>query len=300
MKRLLSIYIFVLFFIGTLSFPAFASADTLVTTVSILPLKYFVDKIGGKRVFVNVMVPKGNDPHNYEPKPRQIRQLADSKLYFSLGIEFERIWLDKFQHVNPKMVIVAVDHGINKHLMNETRSKEEDHSTVHDQHEHHGHDPHIWLSPILAKHMAQNIYQSLLKVDPAGKDVYQSNHRLLLAELDSLLNEINHVFAGQRKGAGFLVFHPSWGYFAQAFGLKQIAVEVEGKSITPVKLHRVIQIAKAEGIKVVFIQPGQSSKVANMITKEIGGRTALIDPLAYDWDVNLRKTANHFKNAMQP
>ncbi|MCK5723282.1 MAG: zinc ABC transporter substrate-binding protein, partial [Gammaproteobacteria bacterium] len=97
----------------------------------------------------------------------------------------------------------------------------------------------------------------------------------------------------------FMVFHPSWGYFADTYGLKQVAVEIEGKNPKPSQLKELIEHAKEQGIKIIFVQPQFSSKSAKLVAREIGGRVAVADPLAQDWSANLRAVAREFKGALQ-
>jgi zinc transport system substrate-binding protein len=146
---------------------------------------------------------------------------------------------------------------------------------------------------------ARNILSGLVAVDPAHKTVYEANYKKFIVELVDLDAEIRGVFAKKGKGLEFMVFHPAWGYFAGAYGLKQVPVEIDGKTPKPVDLQRLIHLAKERDIKVVFTQPQFSSKHAQVIADAIGGQIVFINPLAPDWSDNLRRIAAKFKAALR-
>jgi zinc transport system substrate-binding protein len=271
--------------------------------VSISPQKYFVQKIGGDLVNVSVLVPAGASPHNFEPKPRQMAELSKSAVYFAVGIDFEKVWLKKIAAANPKMRIVHTDDGITKISM----------AGVHDEekngHEHlrkskvdaragHDHssgslDPHIWLSPSLVKIQARYILDALVAIDPANRSKYEFNSVSFMKEIDELDAELKAFFAS-RKGGQFMVFHPSWGYFAEAYGLVQVPVEIEGKDPKPAQLQKIIGHARERQIKVIFVQPQFSAKSAELLAREIGGQIVYTDPLTENWAGNLREVARKF------
>ena len=97
----------------------------------------------------------------------------------------------------------------------------------------------------------------------------------------------------------FLVFHPSWGYFAHAYHLEQVPIEIEGKNPKPAQMKELIEYAKEKGIKVIFIQPQFSTKSSEQIAKEIGGQVAFANPLAENWASNLLDVANKFRTALK-
>ncbi|MBN1662039.1 MAG: zinc ABC transporter substrate-binding protein [Deltaproteobacteria bacterium] len=270
--------------------------------VSIAPQKYFVEKIGGSLVDCSVLVPAGADPHTYEPKPRQMAALAKTAVYFAVGIDFEKAWLARIASANPGMRIVHTDAGITKiamakHYGEAANDRKHAGPTSHD-HAGGAPDPHIWLAPALVKVQAGHILQTLVAVDPKNQSHYKTGYGNFLRELDALDGELKALFAG-RKGEPFMVFHPSWGYFAQAYGLKQVPIEMEGKEPKPAQLHQIIRQARERGVKVIFVQPQFSTKSAEMLSREIGGQIALVDPLAENWAENLRKAAGKFRKAVR-
>lgn len=278
--------------------PFAGASNPIPVFVSINPQKYFVQQIGRELVTVQVMVTPGADPHAYEPKPRQMAGLSKAKVYFAIGVPFENIWLKKIAATNPGMTVVHTDDGIEKIPM---ATHHHDEKEAHHEDDAHGHrelDPHIWLSPPLVKIQARTIMSALQKMDPAHQAMYQKNYQEFSTQIDRLDAEIKAIFAG-KKGLPFMVFHPSWGYFAHAYGLRQMAVEIEGKDPKPAQLKELIDHAKEKGIQVIFVQPQFSSRSAQIVAREIGGRVTVADPLAEDWLANMRRVADEFKAALK-
>jgi zinc transport system substrate-binding protein len=289
------------------------AADKIPVAVSIVPQKYFVQQIGKDLVDVQAMVPPGASPHTYEPQPRQMVDLSKTQVYFAVGAPFEGAWLKKIAATNPEMKLVHTDKGIEKlamaahHLFDDAEGHHEEDEHHHergedehasDLHDHGGHDPHIWLSPPLVKIQARAILAALQEVDPAHRNVYAANFREFIARLDKLDADLKQIFAG-RTGLQFMVFHPSWGYFAHAYGLNQVPIEIEGKSPKPAQLKALIQNARERGIRVIFVQPQFSTRSAQLVAREIDGQVAFADPLAEDWLANMREVAAKFKAALK-
>ncbi len=251
-----------------------SQADGLTVTVSIIPQQYFVERIGGTHVKVNVMVLPGANPATYEPRPEQLAALSQSSAYFSIGVPFEDAWLDKIAAANPKMLLVDTAQGIQRM----------------------DHDPHIWLSPRLVKIQAATICQALVRLDPDHQADYQANLDRFLADIDALDADLHQTLDGVTRRK-FMVFHPSWGYFARDYGLEQIPVEVGGQEPSAVELAALIEQAKANDIHVIFAQPEFSTRSAQTIANEINGQVVLISPLALDWADNLRKVAQAIAEA---
>jgi zinc transport system substrate-binding protein len=280
-------------------------AESVPIFVSIVPQKYFVEKIGGELIQVSVMVKPGASPATYEPKPNQMVALSKAKIYYAVGVPFEDVWLKKIAAANPQMLLVHTEKGVEKrplkahyHREGNQRTPEKGRQGPGDAHQVIK-DPHIWLSPPLVKVQAQNILDALLRVDPGNGAIYTRNFRKFIVELDALDAQIRAIFAGKGKGLAFMVFHPAWGYFARTYGLEQIAVEMEGKEPKPADLRHLISHARERGIKVIFVQPEFSTKSAEAIAKAIGGKVVLANPLALDWANNLKEIASKIKAALK-
>jgi zinc transport system substrate-binding protein len=299
------------FFIVFLSFSGIsAAAEKTPVFVSIAPQKYFVQQIGKERVSVQVMVQSGANPATYEPKPRQMVDLSKTKVYFAVGVPFEDIWLDKIAAANAEMKVVHTERGIAKLPMAAHNHHDEEgkHQAISEHehgdhpkagvHDHDGLDPHIWLSPPLVKIQIRSILATLKTIDPVHKEFYEANYRQFLADIDQLDGRLRQTFAG-RQGLQFIVFHPAWGYFARAYGIEQVPIEIEGKAPKPAQLQALIKHARRKGIKVIFVQPQFSTKSARLIAGEIGGQAAFADPLAEDWMANQKAVADKFKAALK-
>jgi zinc transport system substrate-binding protein len=270
--------------------------DRWQVTVSILPQKYFVERIGGDHVWVNVMVGPGSEPHTYEPRPEQLRALSTSRLYLRIGVDFENAWMDKIMGANPNMLVVDTRQGIARLPMSAAHDEDEQDPGQHAEDE--GNlDPHIWLSPRLVKIQARTIYEALVQLDPQHEDAYIANLAGFLADIDGLDRSIRETLE-PLESRKFLVFHPAWGYFARDYGLEMLAVEIGGLEPSAAELATVIREARQEEIKVIFAQPELSTRDARTIAHEIGGRVLLISPLAEDWLDNLRRVADAFTGAL--
>ena len=266
--------------------------------VSIPPQKYFLQQIGLQRVDVQVMVQPGASPATYEPRPRQMAAISKAQAYFAIGVPFEKTWLKKIVAANPAMQVVHTDHGIPKIPMATTRTESHQHQKE-DHGGHHGElDPHIWLSPTLVIAQASTILKALVEIDPGHRRIYEANAKVFVSNLAALDADLQHIFAG-KKGLQFMTFHPSWGYFARSYGLQQVPVEIEGKDPKPAQLKGLIEHARRKDIKIIFVQPQFSTRSAELIAKEIGGRVVFADPLASNWSGNLREVAQKIKAALK-
>jgi len=269
---------------------------SLDITVSIVPQKYFVERIGGEYVAVNVMVLPGNNPATYEPKPEQLKALSSADAYVSIGVPFETVWLPKIAAANERMVIVDSIAEIERMPMS-AHEHGEDRADEEDEHAEGAPDPHVWLSPSLVKVQSQAIYRALIELDPAHEDAYRANLDAFVADIDALEADIRDTL-GDLENNKFMVFHPSWGYLARDFGLEQIAIEVGGQEPSAAELARLIQQAKQEEIRVIFAQPEFSTRDAETIAQEIDGQVLLVSPLAADWLANLRQVAESFARVL--
>ncbi len=251
--------------------------------VSILPEQTFLKAIGGDKVNISLMVQPGNSPHTYEPKPSQMISVAKADLYFAIDVEFEHIWLPKFQSLNTNLLVVDVAEGISKMHMTSTHDSH--------NHAHKGEDPHIWTTPDNVKIIAQNIYAALVKQDPTNTNYFKSNLDTFLASIDSTDTQIKKILSRLKENRTFMVFHPSWGYFAKTYDLKQLAVEIEGKSPKPRELVHLIKEAREEKVKAIFTQPEFSDASAKIIANELHIPVIKVSPMAAKWSENLLNIA---------
>lgn len=269
-----------------------AENDTrLPVFVSILPQAFFVERIGGNRVTVDVMVQPGQSPHTYAPSPKQMVRLARAKVYFRINAPFENGFIPKLQSAVPGIEIIDTTRGI-------VLEKMDDHNNTDDHHHDEDLDTHIWLDPLLVKKQAAIIRDGLSAIDPAGRLYFENNFIRFAGELDNLHNRLSLALA-PLKGKSFFVFHPAFGYFAKAYGLRQVAVETGGKQPSARHIAQLIEKAREEKVKVIFAQPQFSTKSAETIARAIDGVVIALDPLAGDYLANMEKIAAAMEKALQ-
>jgi len=274
---------------GCMLFVAQQAMAAVEVFVSIPPQKWLSDRIGGEHITTGVLIQKGQDPHTFEPTPRQVMALTRAQLYFTVGMEFENQIVEKLRQSSMEQKIVDSTAGIQRIALVQ-------HDHDHD-HNHPGLDPHVWLSPANLKTMAAAMTSALIGIDPENSSAYKVNLDKLTRELDALDREI----ASQLQtyaGATFFVFHPSFGYFARRYNLQQEAVEVEGKSPTPKQLANLIAEAKADKVKVIFVQPQFDPRSGQAIARAIGGEVVPLDALAEDVTGNLKTIAAKISAAL--
>jgi zinc transport system substrate-binding protein len=273
-----------------------AVAAPLAVAVSILPQKYFVERIGGDAVRVEVMVKPGQSPATYEPTPQQMAALARARAYFRIGVPFEEVWMKRIQAAAPGMKVVDTREGITLLPMAVRHADAPGHA--HPPGAHGQLDPHIWTSPPLVKRQAATIRDALIALDPDRRALFEANYARFAADLEALDAEIRGMLAGKRERR-FMVFHPAWGYFARAYDLQQIPIEIEGKEPGPKALAAMIDAAKRDGVRVVFVQSQFSRTAADAVAKAIGGEVVAVDPLAEDFIAGTRSAAGAFARAMK-
>jgi len=282
MKVLIAVFLFISM-VGSRAY----GQERLRVFVSILPQKFIVEQIGREIVDVDVMVQPGASPHTYEPRPQQMVAISRARLYFAIGVQFEKAWLERIASSNPAMKIINTHEGIQRVQM-----------LGHDHDKEGEPDPHIWLSPPLVLSQARNILAALQKADPSNFELYEANYRRLASKIIDLDSELRKIFK-DKKGRSFMVFHPAWGYFARAYGLSQIPIELEGKEPKPAQLKKLIQEARDRNVKIIFLQPQFSARSAEQVAREIGGEVVTVDPLAFDWEANMKEVAAKFHKALR-
>jgi len=289
-KRLITIIIFTAVVIitaaylysslGNLQSQSLTEKGKIGVIVTVGPQEEFVKNVGGERVKVTVMVPPGADPHTYEPLPTQMKAVSDAQIYAEVGsgIEFELSWMDKIRGLNPQIRVLNCSQGMI--LLPGTEIGESS-------------DPHVWVSPKKAKIMVENIYQGLVQTDPRNKEYYTKNKNVYLQQLDQLDRNITQTLAKKRNNK-IMVYHPAWGYFCHDYGLTQISIESQGKEPTPKGIASLIDQARKENIKIIFVTPQFSTRNAQVIANEIGGRVVVVDNLNENYLENMRKVAESF------
>ncbi len=249
--------------------------------VSIQPQAYFVKRIGGDHVRVEILVRPGAGPATYAPTPKQMARLAAARVFFRIGVPFEHSLLVKIRRTIPDLLIVDTSAGL-KHRQITGKNEL---------------DPHTWMDPMLVKRQGRVILQTLEKIDPRNTMKYEKNYIKFANDLDALDERIRKELK-KSVGKTIFVYHPAYGYFCRAYGLRQKAVEAGGRNPSPKQLVHLIEQAKKEGVRVIFVQPQFSKKKAQVIARAIGGVVMFFDPLAYDYIKNLDQVAERLAKTL--
>ena len=245
--------------------------------VSVGPQAELVRRIGGDRVAVTTMLPPGASDEDVSLSPRQVFALEYVQLYVAVGhpaFPVEARYIRPFLARHPEVRVV-------------------DMSGPHQEGNLEG-DPHVWVSPETMAVAARNVAAALEAIDPAHAVEYRRNLARFLEDAGRLDREIRarlSRLSATGASRAFLVYHPSWGYFARRYGLEQIAIEAEGKEPGAAQLIRIIDRARREHATVVLVPEGFPRDSARVIANAIGGRIVSADPLAPDWEATLLRVA---------
>ncbi len=287
--------IFIVFIFLSFGAAAFSNAEKVKVFVSIIPQEYFVERVGGDRVEVKALVRPGSSPATYSVTPSQMTELSKASILFITGVPFENGLIPRIKKSFKTLRIVDTTAGIKLRNIEKSDSGHQDHHEC--GHSHNGRDPHVWLSPVLVKTQAETICKALCVQDPKGTDVYKKNLEQFSKELDVIHKKLAAALAPLKERELF-VFHPAYGYFADAYGLKQVAVEAGGKEPSARQLVSLIKKAQKQKVRVVFVQPQFSDKSARIIAREINGTVCKLDPLARDYIKNMNRIAKNIKDGL--
>lgn len=235
--------------------------NMIVTTIE--PLRYLVDQVAGDQWTTMSLVPEGFSPEEYSPTTQQMAELSDCAVLFTIGkLPIETTWVPRIESANPSLQVVDTSAGLRERGMD--------------------FDPHTWTSPTNARQIVGNIADALYEADPTNTTYYKDNLRHAQATIDSLHSTLTEMLA-ELPSRSFVIAHPALTQFAADYGLHQIAIEVEGKEPTPASLQALIAQARAEGVRVVFVQREFADRSARIIADQLGATLVQINPLAYDW-----------------
>lgn len=266
--------------------------------VSVLPQQTVVERIAGELAVVDTMVTSGGDPHSFSATAKQMVALGKADLYLTVGMPFEDQYLPKIQETRPDLIVESMVMGIDLMEMDPHHHHPEDDGHDHD----HGHegelDPHVWLSPALLKVMAWNVGDFLSEAAPEHAETFAANVSAFEAELDAVDARIRALLE-PHKGKAFYVFHPAFGYFAEAYGLEQKAIESDGQKPSPGELAEMIAEMKSAQAKVIFTQPQFDESPANAIASQIQASVSSIDPLDGDVIGSLERIAEAIDSGLR-
>lgn len=270
-----------------------------VITVTLEPQRYFTEAIAGDKFKVVSMVPKGSSPETYDPVPQQLVSLGDSKAYFRIGyIGFEQTWMERLMNNTPHIQVFDTSKGIDLILNNGNH----DHNHGHGTHDGHIHavEPHVWNSTANALIIAGNTYKALSQLDKANDAYYMARYDSLCQRIQHTDSLIRQQLSAPEAAKSFMIYHPALSYFARDYGLHQISIEEGGKEPSSAHLKKLIDLCKAEDVRVIFVQPEFDKRNAETIAQQTGTKVVPINPLSYDWEEEMLDVAKALAPAGTP
>jgi zinc transport system substrate-binding protein len=256
--------------------PARGRDERPLVAVSIPPLAWFVERLAGAGVAVATLLPAGANPHSYEPTLDVVRAVSRAALWFEVGhpsFAFERTAGEA----------LAQDRGAARAVQLVGADG----------------DPHAWLSPPRAREIAGRVAAALQAWRPAEASTIEERRVRLDTELERLDREVAARLAPFR-GRAFFVYHPDWSAFAADYGLRQVALERGHREPDARSLHALIEEARREGARAIFVQPQFSKESAELVAHEVGARVIVIDPLAYAWPAAVGEMSRALAEVLSP
>lgn len=267
-----------------------------IVMVSILPHAYFVDQIAGDLVETAVLVGEGQNPHSYEPSPSQMARLAKASIWILSGTDFEHALIDKVSSLYPDLTIIDGTEGMTLRTLEDHDHEDEEAGEDEPVHELNI-DRHTWLGWEQSKVLVKNISTALTTHLGLPEEEVEERAGQLLSQIEGEFTSLKTELEGL-SGSTVFVYHPSFGYFLDSFGLHQEAVETGGKEPTAKDLALLIERAQDDQAKVIFVQKQFPSGSAEKVAQVVGAQVVPLDPLAYDWLGNIRLMGNALKESL--
>jgi len=299
MKKYLLLFMMILSFVSVLGC-ANEEDNRIKVAVSIVPQAEYVESIGGDLVDVVTVIPVGFSPENYEPSARQIVGLNNVDVYFTMGVPAESSnILPELNDLNIVRLEEQVSAVYDDRYFDHDHSHDEEDDHQDDDHEvtEFSRDPHIWLSIKRVKVMVQVIADELSDLDPENESIYQSNAADYIVLLDELDADITAMFASKTMTT-FIVYHPSYGYFADDYGLTMMALEEDGKEPTITHLQELIDFARDNDIDRIYHQAEIDSEQVETFANDIDGQTIRLYPLSINYLAAMRDMAEKIAEGM--
>jgi zinc transport system substrate-binding protein len=264
--------------------------------VSILPLKYLTDSIGGGDFATVVIVPPGASPETFEPTLSSMKEVSRAKAYFQVGLlDFERSFETAVRNNGSEIRFVDLSQGLALIAGEDSSSQTDDTEAIGGHH--HGTDPHVWLSPARFRQMAENVARTVTEINPDSVEKYAVNLHQVISTIDFVDRYILSSF-NELKGRSFLIYHPFLTYYAVDYDLRQIPIEQEGKEPSVAYLKTTMSRIGEERLNTVFYQQEQHRRVVESLIEQAGLQAVALDPLAYDWPENMKHLTDLLKESL--
>ena len=274
--------------------------DSLTIYTTVYPLQYFTERIGAEYVNVKSIYPPGSNEHTFEPTQKAMIDLADSDLFFYIGLGLEGFvekakttlkdqhvtFIPTAENVTEEQLHISTGH---------THAEEEQHDHEEDEHQHNEHDSHVWLSPVISQQLAMVIKDELIKAMPENEQLFTQNYDALVQELETL----HHDFLAMAENVPnktFFVSHAAFGYIAGHYGFKQVPIAGLNSQSEPSQkeLAAIVDLAREKNIKHIFFEQNVSSKLAEVIQEEIGAEAAILHNLSVLTENDIKNGENYF------
>ena len=253
----------------------FGTDGRLDVVTAFYPLQFLSERIGADAVAVSQLTKPGAEPHDVELNTRQVAAISDAGLV---------VYLKGFQPavdeaVKQEAADKALDVGTAVQLL-PAAEHEEEHVPGEPEHAEGSTDPHVWLDPVRFAAIADKLAQRLGQVDPARAADYTERAATLHRELTALDTEYATALKGCARRE-VVTSHTAFHYLADRYGLTEIGITgISPESEpSPQRLAEVAEQARATGTTTIFFETLVSPKVAETIAREVGARTAVLDPL---------------------
>jgi zinc transport system substrate-binding protein len=253
--------------------------DQLTIYTTVFPLQYFTERIGGKFADVKTIYPPGADEHTFEPSQKDMMNLADSDLFFYIGLGLEG-FVEKAKGTLKNENVTLVPAADKLQLPKDVHTDEED-EDGHDDHHHGDVNPHVWLDPLYSKEMAAVIRDQLVKKMPENKELFNENYQKLALELDELNAQYEQSITNA-KHKKMIVTHAAFGYWEHRYGIEQISISGLSTTNEPTQkeLEKIISVADHEGLHYILFEQNVQSKLGKVVQKEINAKPLPIHNLA--------------------
>ncbi len=273
--------------------------EKITVAVSVVPEGTFVEAVAGDLVNIVNVIPTGNSPANYQPTTIEMQAISDADIYFVMQVPTEEAnILPKISDFNEDIILVNLRGVVSevyplRYMTGHDHDEEEGQSGLEEDEQ--TIDPHIWLSPKRAIVMVSTIADELSKLDPQNADLYQANALNYIEKLNELDMQIKDI-VDKMPNKTFMIYHGSYGYFADDYGLTMISLEADGKAATAARMQEVIDMALQQGITTMFYQDEFDDNQAKTIAEEIDGTVMRAAPLSENYTEELKNFAEALLN----
>lgn len=266
------------FFVTSIPPDSLTAGDPFFVLTTTTDLAYFASQIGGDRLRSEALIRGYNDPHFIEARPDFIVKASRADIFIEVGLDLEVGW-------SPVLLAQSRNDRIQKNaagycdasrgvIILERPAGRVDRS-MGDIHVFG--NPHYWMDPLNAAIVARNIRDAMIRVDPSGRNVYETNYQAFFERMRRLALEETRKFH-RYEGLKVAVYHREFVYLINRFKLREIAAIEEKPGVPPSAryLRDTIEKLKSENVKVILLAPFNDPRYAKIVASEIGARVVIL------------------------